>query len=235
MSGWTASFGLRGRSATRSTSCLTFVVVGICSGGSTYVLLVFGPGRPSLTESLAVLNFAQGAFGSLAAFTTASLAMGHDLPWPVAVAAGVLVGAVVGAAAAVVLLGHDGGILPPLVGTVALLSAITLIEARWLGGTRAFPTPVSGHGVQLAGVVLTPTRMLLSPSPPRLGLALWLGLERTRIGLALRAGADTVWCSHRGPRPAAGSRWRRGARPARSAPSLACCPGGRPRPSLQGS
>jgi len=165
----------------------TFVVVGI-AGGSTYALLALGL---VLVHSVSrVLNFAQGAFGTLAAFVAASLAMGHDLPWPVAVAAAVAVGAGAGAVTAVVLLGRDGGILPPLVGTVGILSAITLVEARWLGGTREFPTPVSGAGVEVAGVVITPTRMLVVGVAAGAGLALWLGLERTRIGLALRAGAD---------------------------------------------
>jgi len=165
----------------------TFVVVGV-AGGSTYALLALGL---VLVHSVSrVLNFAQGAFGTLAAFIAASIAIGHDLPWPLAVAAGVAVGAAVGAATAVVLLGRDGGILPPLVGTVGLLSAITLIEARWLGGTREFPTPVSGKGIEVAGVVITPTRMLVVAVAAAAGLVLWLALERTRIGLALRAGAD---------------------------------------------
>lgn len=166
---------------------LTFVVVGI-AGGSTYALLALGL---VLVHSVSrVLNFAQGAFGTLAAFIAASIAIGHDLPWPVAVAAAIAVGAVVGAATAWVLLGRDGGILPPLVGTVALLSATTLVEARWLGGTREFPTPVSGDGLKIAGVVITPTRMLVVAVAAVAGLALWAGLERTRLGLSLRAGAD---------------------------------------------
>ncbi|HEX4866759.1 MAG TPA: ATP-binding cassette domain-containing protein [Acidimicrobiales bacterium] len=166
---------------------LTFVVVGI-AGGSTYALLALGL---VLVHSVSrVLNVAQGAFGTLAAFVAASIAMGHGLPWPMAVVAGVAVGAAVGAATALVLLGREGGILPPLVGTVGILSAITLIEARWLGGTREFPTPVSGHGVEVAGVVITPTRMLVVAVAAAAGLFLWLALERTRIGLALRAGAD---------------------------------------------
>ena len=166
---------------------LTFVVVGV-AGGSTYALLALGL---VLVHSVSrVLNFAQGAFGTLAAFVAASIAMGHDLPWPVAVAAAVAVGAVVGAATAWVLLGRDGGVLPPLVGTVALLSATTLVEARWLGGTREFPTPVSGSGLEIAGVVVTPTRMLVVAVAAVAGLALWAGLERTRLGLSLRAGAD---------------------------------------------
>jgi len=166
---------------------LTFVVVGI-AGGSTYALLALGL---VLVHSVSrVLNFAQGAFGTLAAFIAASIAVGHDLPWPVAVAAAIAVGAAVGAATAWVLLGRDGGVLPPLVGTVALLSATTLVEARWLGGTREFPTPVSGDGLEIAGVVITPTRMLVVAVAAVAGLALWAGLERTRLGLSLRAGAD---------------------------------------------
>lgn len=165
----------------------TFVVVGI-AGGSTYALLALGL---VLVHSVSrVLNFAQGAFGTLAAFVAASIAMGHDLPWPVAVAAAIVVGGGVGAATAWVLLGRDGGILPPLVGTVGLLSAVTLVEARWLGGTREFPTPVHGRGVELAGVVITPTRILVISVAAAAGSVLWVALQRTRIGLALRAGAD---------------------------------------------
>ena len=55
----------------------TFVVVGI-AGGSTYALLALGL---VLVHSVSrVLNFAQGAFGTLAAFVAASVAMGHGRP-----------------------------------------------------------------------------------------------------------------------------------------------------------
>jgi len=165
----------------------TFVVVGL-AGGSSYALLALG--LVLIYSVSRVLNFAQASFGSLAAYVAASVAIGHDLPWPVAIVCAAAVGILVGVGAAWILLGHGGGTLPPLVGTVALLSVITLIEARYLGGTRDFPTPVSGDGVEVFGVVLTPTRMLVFGTAAVATLVLWVGLERTRIGLALRAGAD---------------------------------------------
>lgn len=169
------------------SEALTFVVVGL-AGGSTYALLALGL---VLVHSVSrVLNFAQGAFGTLAAYIAASIAVGHGLPWPLAVAVALVVGAATGAATAWVLLGRDGGTLPPLVGTVALLSAVTLVEARYLGGTRAFPTPVSGRGWEVVGVVITPTRALVVATTAAAGVVLWLGLERTALGLSLRAGAD---------------------------------------------
>src|SRR3546814_16033891 len=84
---------------------LTVVGVGL-AGGATDALRAL---CLVLVNSVSrVLKFAQGAFVTLAAFVAASIAMGHDLPWPVAVAAAVAVGAVVGAATAWVLLGRDG-------------------------------------------------------------------------------------------------------------------------------
>lgn len=166
---------------------LTFVVVGL-AGGSSYALLALGI---VLVYSVSrVLNFAQASFGSLSAYIAATVAVGHGLPWPLAIVCAAAVGVAVGLGAAWVLLGHGGGSLPPLVGTVALLSAITLVEARYLGGSREFPTPVTGAGVEVFGVVITPTRMLVMGTAAVATLVLWVGLERSRFGLALRAGAD---------------------------------------------
>lgn len=165
----------------------TFVVVGIV-GGSTYALLALG--LVLIHKVSRVLNMAQCSFGSLAAFVSASLAVGHGWPWWAAVLVGVLTGAAIGAATAWVLLGRSRGVLPPLVGTVALLAAITLVEARYLGGTRAFPTPVTGRGWDLAGVIVTPTRVLVVVVAAVAAVTLWVVVERTPLGLALRAGAD---------------------------------------------
>ena len=166
---------------------LTFVVVGL-AGGSSYALLALGL---VLVYSVSrVLNFAQAAFGSMAAYIAASVAIGHDLSWPLAIVAAVSIGIVSGVGAAWILLGRGGGTLPPLVGTVGILAGFALIEARYLGGTRPFPTPVHGDGIEVLGVVITPTRMLVMATLAVAALALWVALERTRLGLALRAGAD---------------------------------------------
>ncbi len=167
---------------------LTFLVAGI-TGGSSYALLALG--LVLVNKSSRILNFAQGEVGAMATFVTASLAVSHGWPWLLAILVGLAVGAAISVVTSLVLLQREsGGRLPPLVGTVALLGLLVILENRYLGGTRPFPSPVHGKGVTLAGVVITPTRMLVIGSVAVTCVLLWLLVEKTRVGLALRAGAD---------------------------------------------
>jgi len=170
------------------TDLLTYVVAGL-SGGASYALLALG--LVLVYRSSRILNFAQGELGGLATYVVASLVVGHLWGWPVAIAVGLLVGATCsGVAGAVLMQNPSGGRVPPLVGTVALLAFLVVVEAKWLGGNRTFPSPLHGDGVTVAGVVLSPTRLLVIGAVPLVAGALYLVLEHTRFGLALRAGAD---------------------------------------------
>lgn len=167
---------------------LTFVVSGL-AGGASYALLALG--LVLVNRSSRILNFAQGEIGALATFVVASLVVDHEWGWPLAIGVGLAVGATTsGAAGAVLMRNPSGGRVPPLVGTVALLAFLVVVEAKWLGGNRSFPTPLGGNGITLAGVVLTPTRLLVLGSVAVVSVGLYLLLEHTRFGLALRAGAD---------------------------------------------
>ncbi|HVM52666.1 MAG TPA: ABC transporter permease, partial [Acidimicrobiales bacterium] len=167
---------------------LTFFVAGL-AGGSSYALLALG--LVLVNKSSRILNFAQGEIGAMATFVVASLAVAHGWAWLPAIAVGLAVGAAISVATSLVLLQRGaGGRLPPLVGTVALLGLLVIVENRWFGGARPFPSPIHGGGVEVAGVVITPTRLLIIGSVAVTCVLLWLLVERTRVGLALRAGAD---------------------------------------------
>lgn len=167
---------------------LPFIVVGI-AGGSSYALLALG--LVLTNNSSRILNFAQGEMGAFATFVVASLVTGHDLPWVVALPAGVVVGAGLGLATWWALLSRGArGKLPPLVGTIGVLSALILVEARYLGGPRAFPSPITGKGVELLGVIVSPTRMVVIGAVTVACGALYYLIRFTRVGLLIRAGAD---------------------------------------------
>lgn len=167
---------------------LTFVISGL-AGGSTYALLALG--LVLIHNSSRILNAAQGEIGAFATFLVAGLAISHDWPWPIAVFLGLLAGAGISLMTASVLLRRSsGGRLPPLVGTIALLSLLVIIEARYLGAAREFPTPLSGSGITIAGLVLTPTRILIIATVAITSVAMWALIERTPLGLAIRASAD---------------------------------------------
>lgn len=167
---------------------LTFVVSGL-AGGSTYALLALG--LVLIHNSSRILNAAQGEIGAFATFLVAGLAMSHDWPWPIAVAVGLASGGFISLATARVLLSRtSSGRLPPLVGTIALLSLLVIVEARYLGSAREFPSPLHGAGLTIGGLVLTPTRLLIIGTVAVASVAMWALIERTPIGLATRASAD---------------------------------------------
>lgn len=167
---------------------LPFIIAGI-AGGSSYALLALG--LVLTNNSSRILNFAQGEMGALATFVVASLVTGHGLPWVVAIPIGLAVGAATGFATWWALLARGRkGKLPPLVGTIGVLSVFVLVEARYLGGPRPFPSPITGQGITIFDVVLTPTRMLVIGAVAASCAGLWYLIARTPVGLMIRVGAD---------------------------------------------
>ncbi|MGC1511776.1 MAG: ATP-binding cassette domain-containing protein [Acidimicrobiales bacterium] len=167
---------------------LTFVVSGL-AGGSTYALLALG--LVLVHNSSRILNAAQGEIGAFATFLVAGLAISHDWPWPIAVVLGIAAGGLLSLMTAGVLLRRSsGGRLPPLVGTIALLSLLVIVEARYLGAARDFPSPLTGSGITVGGLVLTPTRLLVIGTVAVTSAVMWALIERTPLGLAIRASAD---------------------------------------------
>lgn len=167
---------------------LTFVVSGL-AGGSTYALLALG--LVLIHNSSRILNAAQGEIGAFATFIVAGLAISHDWPWPIAVIVGMAAGGFLSLFTARVLLSRtSGGRLPPLVGTIALLSLLVIVESRYLGSAREFTSPLHGTGVTIAGLVFTPTRMLVIGTVALTSVVMWALIERTPLGLSIRASAD---------------------------------------------
>ncbi|MDE0803326.1 MAG: ABC transporter permease [Acidimicrobiales bacterium] len=181
---------------------LAFVVAGIASG-ATYGLL--GLGLVLVNKASGILNLAHGEVGVFATMVAASLMFSFDLPWPVAVIGAVITGGALSVGTRMaVLQTRSTGLLPPLVGTLGVVLALIVVEfLAFAEPVRTFESPFSGRGFDVAGVVITPTRAIVVVTSAVVCGALWLFLERTDIGLKIRAtGSDSDAARIIGLRPA---------------------------------
>lgn len=100
---------------------LRFILLGLATGSLTALV---GLGVVLVYRASGVLNFAAGALGGVGAFICYSLRDDHDFPAWAAMAAGLLVGAVLGALTfAVIALIRQASLLSKLIATLALLTA----------------------------------------------------------------------------------------------------------------
>lgn len=169
-----------------------FIVAGIASGAS-YALLALS--LVLIHNSSRLLSFMHGELGVFAAFIVASLTQTADVPWLIAIPTGVLSAVAISASARAVLLrGETHGKLPPLVGTIAVMLLLLLIEFRYFqtadGPVRGFDSPISGNGITVFDVLLSPTRLLVIGAAGLICVLLFLLVSRTNMGLAMRASAD---------------------------------------------
>jgi branched-chain amino acid transport system permease protein len=168
-------------------SGLTFLVIGIFQG-AVYGLLAVG--LVLVYKGTRVFNFAQGEFGSVAAFVTFALFENLGLPYAVAVAGGL---------AGAVLLGlmverlvirplFDAPRITVLVATVGaalLIVQLTVLVAK--PEPRVLSPAITGDPVTFFGVALLPQQFLILAALAGLAVALALFFSRTNLGLAVLA------------------------------------------------
>jgi branched-chain amino acid transport system permease protein len=157
--------------------------------GALYFLVASGL---SLIFGLAdVLNFAHGLFLAVGAY--AAWWAGRHLPYPVAVAAGVVAGTVLAVLVELALIRPlYGRPMRQVLVTVGLAAAgVALLEAVW----GADPVPVAKPGwiagtTRLFGAAVPNDRFLLIGAALAVLGALLLFLRRSRYGLVVRAGVE---------------------------------------------
>jgi branched-chain amino acid transport system permease protein len=180
------------------TQLLQYIVGGIAAG-SLYALVALGIAL--LYRSSRVLNFAHGDQATLATFIAFTL-MGRAFPIPVALPFGLAVPASLVAAAAVgaafffLILrpAKEGTLLGKIVMTLGfalLLSGV--MQLVWGAETQAFPSPLSVTRVyRLGGVVVSQIDLGTLVIALVLMAAMYLLVQRTRVGLAMRAVSQNV-------------------------------------------
>jgi branched-chain amino acid transport system permease protein len=150
--------------------------------------LIFGVSR--------VLNIAHGAFYALGAYMLLTVSLGHTLATPIFALATIAVGlalGVLGAAFEIVVLRrvYRAGMLYVALVTFGLLMLIEeTIRIVWGGGFTAVPRPLDLQGGITIGAQQLPTyNVVLLCVGVLIAIILWLLVERTKIGLQIRAAA----------------------------------------------
>ncbi|PCH99046.1 MAG: branched-chain amino acid ABC transporter permease [Rhodobacteraceae bacterium] len=168
-------------------SLLTSAVAGLSAGGAYAILgvcVVF------TYRLVSVVKFTATALGAIGAFVMVIMTeMGYPLLPSVLV--GILVGALASTAVGLITTiwfsGSSQSIKAAV--TAALLVCIIAMGQRLTGGQqpRAFPDIVGGAGIQLAGVTITAASLVAIGFAVFLTVAAEQVLNRTRMGLQLRA------------------------------------------------
>jgi branched-chain amino acid transport system permease protein len=173
---------------------LQYTLTGV-SAGSLYALVALG--IVLIYRSTRVLNFAHGDVATLATFVSFSL-LSHRYSFAVALAASLLVGAAVGVVfyfGVLVKAQRQGA---NLLGMVILTLGLALILQGvvvyvWGAEPVSLPFPISDTKTyRLGGVVISQLSLATIAAGVVGSLGLYLLVQRTRVGLAMRATSENV-------------------------------------------
>jgi len=165
------------------------------SAGSLYALVALG--IVLIYRSTRVLNFAHGDIATLATFVAFSM-LTHQYSFPVALGGSLLVGAAVGVAfyfGVLVKAQRQGA---NLLGMVILTLGLALIiqgVVVWTWGAEpvSLPFPISDTKTYQVGPVVMSQLSLATLAAGLVGsLLLYLLVQKTRLGLAMRATSENV-------------------------------------------
>jgi branched-chain amino acid transport system permease protein len=169
------------------SSALTFMVIGLFQG-VIYGLLAVG--IVLVYKGTRVFNFAQGEFGSVAAFVMFALTTNASLPLPLALAGGLAAAIVLGLIMERLVIRplFDASRITLLVATVGfalLVVAVTVLVAK--PETRVLPPIVSGELMTLFGAPVEPQQLLAAAVLAGVAGGLAFFFRRTNLGLAVLA------------------------------------------------
>lgn len=166
------------------------VVLGLVEGGIYGLLAV---GIVLVYRGSRVLNFAQGEIGTIGLFVAWYLMTDRGFPWIVGAVGAVAVATAIGLGfeRLVVRKMADASRISVAVATVGLLLFLLSLGFVLFGESpRAVRGPISGQGLTLAGVIVSPTQILSLVITLAVGCGLAALLQRTDFGLAVLAAAD---------------------------------------------
>ncbi len=171
-----------------------YVFTGL-SAGSLYMLVALG--IVLIYRSTRVLNFAHGDIATVATFVAFS-ALSHQYSFPVAFGASLLVGAAIGVAFYFGVLAKAQREGANLLGMVILTLGLALIiqgAVVWYWGAEpvSLPFPISDTKTYSVGGVVVSQLSLASLGAGIAGsLLLYLLVQKTRLGLAMRATSENL-------------------------------------------
>lgn len=171
-------------------TALQVCVFGLINGGiygllALGVVLVFRGSR--------VLNLAHAEIGTFAAYMAYIMIVPLKLPWAVGGLGAVAIAVLLGVAfeRGVVQFMRDSDPLAVAVATIGLLTLLVSVEFFAFGQSpRQLPPALTGSGITVAGVVISPNRILGLVVSAGLGLGLSALLKRTDFGLGVLAASQ---------------------------------------------
>ncbi len=173
---------------------LQYMLTGLAAG-SLYALVALGV--VLIYRSTRVLNFAHGDIATLATFVAFSL-LTNRYSFPVALASSLLVGAAVGVAFYVGVLAKAQREGANLLGMVILTLGLALIiqgAVVWWWGAEpvSLPFPISDTRTYKLGPVVVSQLSIATMAAGLVGsFLLYLLVQKTRLGLAMRATSENV-------------------------------------------
>jgi branched-chain amino acid transport system permease protein len=168
---------------------LVLAVNSVTFGGLLFLLsagfsLIFGLMR--------IPNLTHGSFFMLGGYFAASLIEWGLGFWPAAMVSGLLVAALGGVVERLILRRLAGAELAQVLVTLGLSFMIADVCLKvWTGDPVRIDTPPALQGVTSVGSFAFPTyRLAISLVAVAFAVALWLLMDRTRLGAMIRAGVD---------------------------------------------
>ena len=169
---------------------LTELLIGGILLGGVYALMACGLNL--IFGVMRVINFAHGDFLAIAALSTVSIVIGFKLPFWVALVVVPIAAAALGVAVQWLILRRIEGapLIMSLLATYALSTILVNVSILiWGGGYRGVPG-VLGGSVEFLGAHLSLSRLVAFAAALGVSLAVWVLLERSRFGRAVRSVAQ---------------------------------------------
>lgn len=149
-----------------------------------------GAGIAWIYRQSGVLNFAHGAIATLSVYAAYTV-LDHGFPYWMAASVAILVGAVVGGAVQALLLRYLSGAGHTTLGIATLGVGLVIIGAvalTWGGTQRPLPFPLFGDvQLQFGSLIIQARDVVAIGAAIAVLVALFIVIERTRFGLAMRA------------------------------------------------
>jgi branched-chain amino acid transport system permease protein len=156
--------------------------------GSTYALL--GIGLTIIFGIMRVVNFAHGELYTLGAYVAYGMVAVLNLDFFSSILVAAFIGMLVGALIEFVFLRRKDlknidEVMLIMIGIMIIMQNLQLMF--WGGVAKIIPTPFSQDPISFGDVLISPTRLFVFIIAAILLFIFYLGIERTRFGLAIRA------------------------------------------------
>jgi branched-chain amino acid transport system permease protein len=165
------------------------LALGLIAAG---IYAMFAVGIVLVYRGTKVLNFAGGEVGTAALYVAAFFVTDSGAPWFVGALLAIAFAALLGAAFEFLLVRRSVDADPVVIAILTVGLALTLlaIELRAYGASpKLLDAPVTG-GLNISGVIMSPTQIAAIVIAAALGFGLQAVLRRTDFGLGILAAAD---------------------------------------------